>query len=439
MTRKTCLALVACVALLSAVSGVSHAQSLRFKLERVFDEVLRLELTGSPGEHGLHFSPDNVASSDKMIKSLATFIGTNISSFPLSSTGATVVFDFSTGVPVRETGNLGPIFSEEGTTLGKGRIIFGYNFTYMRMNKIRGLKVQDMQFTFIHQDVDSGGLGDSPNELDTIDLFMDMELDASILAFYATAGVTDRLDVGVALPLVNARLKADPLASVNSFTFVTNDTANHSYGDDPVAPVLVTRPTPVNDDATGIGDVALRAKLNFHSGERADLAGLLEVRLPTGDEDNFLGSGHTSVKAVLIASRAFGGITPHANLAYNYRDSKLDNDDIELFLGYSQTIGARFTLALDLIGRFEVGSTIDELQFDETATIRRPVGNSEYVQQVELTNLPQADRDHRVDLSLGAKYAPREFLVLLGNAFFPVNDDGLRSDFVTTVGFEFNF
>jgi hypothetical protein len=405
----------------------------------VFDDVLRLNLAGSPGEHGQHFSPDNVASSDRMITALTNFIGTNISSFPLSSTGATFIFDLSSGAPQRRMGSLGPIFAENGTTLGSGNVILGYTFTYMKWNKIRGLNVEDLRFTFTHQDVGEPGLGDSPNEFDTIDLFMDMELDASILALYVTAGILDRLDVGLALPIVNVHVKADPFASVNSFTLVTNDTANHFYGGTSTDPELSTEPTPIDDDATGIGDLALRAKLNFYRGARGDLAALAEVRVPTGNEENFLGSGYTTVRGVLVASRAWEGFAPHLNLAYIYRDTDLDNDNVEFFLGYSQQVGSRFTFVLDFLGRFDVGEPVEELQFDQFATMRRPISDTGFVQAVELTNLPQADSDDTVDLSLGAKWAPKDFLIILGNVFFPLNDGGLRSDFVTTLGFEFNF
>jgi hypothetical protein len=433
--KRTC-GLVFCLVVLLA--GGTRAQSLRHKIETIFDETLRLQLAGSPGAHGQHFSPDNVATSDQIITALTSFLGANIASFPLSSTGATVAFDLSTGVPVRRTESLGPIFSEAATTLGKKRVILGYNFTYMSFERVRGLNLEDLRFTFTHEDVGAPGLGDSDNEFDTIDLFMDMQLDASILAFYMTAGVTDRLDVGLALPLVNVHVVSNPEAIINSFTFVANDSANHFYGGTTTEPILTTTPTPVNDDATGIGDVAVRAKLNFYRG-KGDLAALVEARVPTGDEENFLGTGYTTVKGALIGSRSWGSFSPHVNLAYVFKDTDLDRDEVEAFFGYEQGFGGQFTLVLDFLGRFQVGDPIDELQFAETVTISRPVGNTALVKTVESTNVPSSDRDNTMDLSLGGKYAPREFLILLGNVIVPLNDGGLRPDIVSTIGFEFNF
>jgi outer membrane putative beta-barrel porin/alpha-amylase len=70
-------------------------------------------------------------------------------------------------------------------------------------------------------------------------------------------------------------------------------------------------------DATGIGDIVLRAKYHLYKGLVADIAGALLLKLPTGDEDNFLGMGTTTLRPFLIVSRTFFDVfTPHLNLGY---------------------------------------------------------------------------------------------------------------------------
>lgn len=420
------------------LAGPAHAQSLRYEIGNIFDEALRLHLAGSPGAHGKHFSPENVESSKEVINALTSFLGANIASFPLSSTGATAAFDLSSGAPVRETENLGPIFSEAGTTLGRNHVILGYNFTYMGFKRIRGLPLEDMQFTFTHQDVGSPGLGDSDNELDTIDLFMNMQIDASVIAFYMTAGLTDHLDVGLALPMVDVHMVADPSAVINSFTLAANDSANHFYGGTATSPILSTSPTPMNDEAFGIGDIAARAKLNVYRG-KGNVALLLEARLPTGDEQNFLGTGYTTIRSALIGSRAWGSTSAHANIAYVFKNTDLVGDDLDLFLGYEQGFGRQFTAVFDCLGRLQVGKPVEALRFGENAIINRPIGSTTLVRKVNLSNVPSADRDHILDLSVGGKYAPRDFLILMGNVIVPLNNGGLRPDVSTTLGFEFSF
>jgi len=425
--------------LLLTSTGSVYAQSLRYKIERVFDETLRLHLGGSPGEHAGHFSPDNVGTSRQMINSLTTFIGANLSSFPLASSTASVTFDFSGGVPVRESTSLGPIFTERAKSLGEGRSVLGYSFSYMRFNKVRGIETQDLRFTFSHADVGLPGMGDSDNELDTIDLFMKMQLEASIVAFYYSYGVTSKFDVSVGVPLVNVRIEASPLANINSFTFVARDSANHFFDGTRTDPVLSTSPTPIDDDATGVGDIAIQGKYIFKDSKRYGLAALFGVRLATGDADNFLGAVDPNYRFGIIASADLSGSSPHLNVAYERRTSELDRDELEIFVGYDQKLSDRITIAADVLSEIEVGKHINALDFEESIEISRPVSDGTYSETVSLTNLPKFRDDNVINGSIGLKFAPRDFVVVVANALVPLNDGGLRAGLMGTLGFEFGF
>lgn len=412
-------------------------QSLRDKIGNIFSEVLEIELAG-PGEHGTHLRADNVALSEATINSFASFIAANIASFPLGSTEAGLTFDFSTGQPVSTTTSMGPIFSERAQTLGKGRFSLGLNLSVLNFSKLRGLKTEDIRFTFTHQDVGAPGLGDSDNEFDTIDLFMNLDLNATIVSFNLTAGITNHFDISIAVPFVNVSVNADPIARINSFTFVSNDTANHSFpGGTPSDPILSLRPTSLNDDDAGIGDIALRAKYSFLRGKTLGLAGLLEYRAATGDEENFLGTGHSSFRAMLIASAIIGNFGPHLNLTYDRRNNDLDPDEIELFVGYDQKLATWLTLSVDFLGEFEIGDEIEALRFGKSVTLERPAGNA--VREVILTNIPSFSHDHNLNASLGLKFNPKPEFILIGNIIVPLNAGGLRSDFIATVGFQLGF
>jgi len=223
---------------------------------------------------------------------------------------------------------------------------------------------------FTHADVGAPGLGDSDNEFDTIDFSMNLDLDASILAFFFTAGLSDNFDVGVAIPHANVSMKAHPIAQVNSCTFVTNDTANHSFGSTPTDPQLTLDECTIDEDATG---------------------------------------------------------------------SDLHSNEIELFLGYDQKLADSVTLAVDFMREFEVGNSVAELQFPWTAVIQRSIGITVFRREVSLTNIPNFARDHNVNASFGLNYNPREEIIFVGNVILPLNDGGLRSDFISTVGFQVGF
>jgi len=424
---------------------ISHAQTLQKQLGELFSEVLDERLELSPGAHGDHFLPANVAASGAVISTLNNFISSSVSSFPLSSTVAGLTFDFSSGRPVSTSTSLGPIFSERAHTMGQGLFNVGFNFTYANYNKMRGTNIKDLRLTFTHENVpaiagvpeEEWPYGDSENEFDYIDMYMNMKIAAGIFAFYFSYGITDNFDVGVAVPFVNVHIKADPVARISSYTFIKNGAANHHFGPDSSKPVLETKPNPIDDDATGIGDIAIRAKYNFIRGESADFAAMLEYRLASGEQEDFLGAGDSRIKAVLIASKTMGDFTPHLNLAYEIRNSNTQRDRVGIYLGYDQKISESLTLAVDFIGEYELGDQIEEQTFPDPITATTPDGT--YSQTVSTTNLPDYKSDNIVNGAFGFKFHPKQSVMIIGNVFFPLNDGGLRADFIPTFGVEFSF
>ena len=68
--------------------------------------------------------------------------------------------------------------------------------------------------------------------------------------------------------------------------------------------------------ATGIGDITLRGKVRFLDKPGGGLAVSADLRLPTGKEEDLLGTGATQFTATFIGSAAFGKFAPHVNLGY---------------------------------------------------------------------------------------------------------------------------
>ena len=55
---------------------------------------------------------------------------------------------------------------------------------------------------------------------------------------------------------------------------------------------------------------------------------LADVRVPTGDEENLLGSGAWGVRGLGIASWQLGGIAPHANFGYQWNGKSILAGDV---------------------------------------------------------------------------------------------------------------
>lgn len=422
------------------VIASAQADGLRGSLEEVFSDVLELELAG-PGNHGDHFKPSNVGASASIIEGLGNFISASASSFPLSSTTAGVVFDFASGVPVAATTSAGPIFAENAITIGKGALTFGATASFLDMKKLRGIRTEDMVFAFTHQDIAAPGLGDLRTERDYIELAMDLDLSATVAAFQATYGLTDRIDIGVAVPYVNVSMKGDPVARMISYTFASTDTAFHYFeGGTSTSPILSHKTTPLDESASGIGDISLRGKVQLHSGPRGDFAFLAEARLPTGDEDNFLGSGSASYKGMLIASGQWGRMNPHLNLAYESRGSDWERDQVELTWGFDQKATEALTIVVEWSGEFEIGDEIESLKFPELTPIGEFTGgdgNTYATQYVTPSNVPNRSNDNIMNSALGIKYTPKPNITLIANAIFPLNDGGLRSSWIPTIGLSY--
>lgn len=403
---------------------------------KVFTDILarQLQLSGSPGEHGTHFLEAADLANSELGPALNSLIASNVSSFPLSSTSAGVTFDFSTGKPVSITESLGPIFAETAETLGKGKVNVGFNFSYLSLSKFRGLDTEEMRFTFTHQDVTNDGtLGESTNESDTIDLFPDINVDATILSLFATLGVTNNLDIGVAIPLINVGLSGTARAKVNSFTFAALDSANHHFGQDSFNPEFETT-FGYDESGTGLGDIAIRFKYSFIRGTALDLAALLDVRIPTGAKDDFLGAGKTNVRLSGILSKKIGDFTPHLNLGYDRRAADLDSDEFEFVAGFDQKIASGLSFAFDILGELDLDDDEVIKLFPGTRQIVDQVPNGQSVRDVDLSNIPEKDNDNSISASFGFRYAPSKQVIFLGNILVPLNDGGLRSKVAATYG-----
>ena len=68
----------------------------------------------------------------------------------------------------------------------------------------------------------------------------------------------------------------------------------------------------------------VRAKYNFFRIEGGGVAAGVDLRLPTGDSKNLLGTGATQTRLLFIASGGFGRFAPHANIGYTFSSGKLD-------------------------------------------------------------------------------------------------------------------
>jgi hypothetical protein len=438
---------LAAIASLLVPGGPLAAQRLRDDISQLFifgpgEEPLFLAGTADPNNpasvraHGRHFVPASAAENAAVIGFLTDALGASVSNMPIGSTSGGETFRFEGGVPVRTSTSAGPIFAERAMTLGRGRLLAGLSRSGFRFATIRGIPLHDVRLTFTHENVDYEGCSAAnggancalmgvPNlENDVIDLRLSLDLKVAVTSLYVTYGVTDRLDVSAVIPVVSTQLAGSSEAQIVPFG---GPTAVHFFAGTPSSPVLnASRST--SGSATGLGDVAVRAKLALHTAPRASVAVLADARFPTGSADDLLGAGGFSARGLAVLSAMLGDFSPHANVGYVYRRSGSLNDAVLATGGFDHRISDKVTLAADVVGELQVG--------DSKLHIPEPVRFDVPFRRTALpTTIPDV-RDDVVNGSFGFKVMPRRDLTAVFNALFPLNRGGVRPDITYTVGLE---
>ena len=181
--------------------------------------------------------------------------------------------------------------------------------------------------------------------------------------------------------------------------------------------------------ATGIGDIAARAKFNVFQTPRAGFALLGEAWLPTGDYNNLLGAGRIAVSASGIASATFGVVSPHVNAGYLYRASTTETSAALTTIGADALLTSGVTIAGDLIGQWQTGPS--KLKLPQPAHYI----DGSVVRRTTIPSIP----DNIVAASLGTKVLIVSRFIAVGNVMVPLSNGGMRPNVAGTLGVERNF
>lgn len=417
--------LVPLIAAFVSVSSPTEAQ-LSGKVAEMIrfgtcDAALCLQ-TGT-GNHQTHFLGAAATASGDLLQFISGSITSSIGRLPISSTSGGSYFTFVGGAPVLTNTSAGPIFAERGTTLGRGRILAGASTTRIAFNELRGVPTDSLLINLSHDDVGAPGLGDSPFESDVIGMHLDIGLKLQVTTLFATYGVSDKVDVSVALPLVYSSLDGTGHATIYNVTGTV--TGAHHFGT-PESP-LFTAQSNVSGSAMGLGDIALRLKAQVAGTQDRALGLMADVRLPSGNEEEFHGSGSLSASARVVASARRGDFSPHANLGFAMRGGKNENNAMLLTLGFDHSLNRAATVAVDLLSEFQMRGDAGTLPQSIVLPARTISG----------TNIP-LEKDNPMALSFGGRFLIKDY-TLITNALVPVKSGGMQAKFAWTLGIERTF
>jgi hypothetical protein len=201
---------------------------------------------------------------------------------PSPSSGFTYTLDPELGVFTRSSRSFGSLLAERAETAGKGKVSVGIHYQRFSFDTLEGVDLDAVPAVFTHDNPGTGGRDDVVTTTSAIDASIDQ------VTTYVNVGITSRIDAALAVPFVRTELAVRSTATVRRIGTSANP-AVHFFGD--AGQFGDTRTFTSSGSASGVGDLILRLKGRVAQMGRA-AAGLgLDVRFPTGDEENLLGSG----------------------------------------------------------------------------------------------------------------------------------------------------
>lgn len=453
-TKILTLALFVC---LSPVPAAAHTLLSELLLKALLSDRVLAPPTGPFASHEAHFQPilrpGEVAPGFEVNQleiplAINSIIAAQVSSVPLgsSSGGFAYTFDPALGTFSRQSSTFGSAFAERALTAGRSRWNAGFNYQRSSYDTLEGknLRDGDIRVYLMHQDccgaTNEPGQPPSPFfEGDLIGNRLDLKLVSSTFSTFMNYGVTDRLDVGVVVPFVSVSMELGVKARVIRLATGENSPIHAFAGG------ATEMTTTESARAQGIGDVLLRSKYRFFDAAGGGLAAGVDLRLPTGDADQLLGSGGLQSKVSLIGSMAAGGFSPHANMAYTFssgRDAAPLSvnperpDEFSYSVGFDTAITERLTFSADVLGRIlrDIGRLVPvQRQFPFT----RQDGTFGVESFEEFTRRPG-------DLTLttaaaGVRYNLRGNLLFSAQVLVPMTKAGLRDAITPVIGLDYSF
>ena len=331
---------------------------------------------------------------------VARLLQAELTTLPLgsSSAGFTYRLNPQLGTVERASQSFGPLFAERSVTAGRGQWSVGMTVQLASYSELNDIDLDSGFVTIANQFRDEP----QPFDVETLSL----EIRSRTLTFLGTAGLTDWLDVSAAVPVVSLTLEGQRINNYRGQQLLQASGAA---------------------EATGLGDMAIRAKVRLYGATGTGLALVAETRLPTGREEDLLGSGEASFAAMLVGSYEPGRLALHGNLGLT-RGGLLDEVGVRAAASYSPSV--RVTVLAEVVGRHLTGIGRLTGQRDPHPTVEgvdtfRLITSSSGVNSSVVTG--------------GVRWNVAGPWLINGGVTFPVVNHGLRPKPTVLVGLEYAF
>jgi hypothetical protein len=457
MKSRSLIATLALILCLAQAPVGAHTLVSELLLKLLLSDIVLAPPEGPFVSHEAHFQPvirpGEVAAGFEVNQlevplAINSIIAAQLATIPLgsSSGGFSYTFDPGLGTFSRESGTFGSAFAERALTAGRGRWNAGFNFQRATYDTLEGRNLQngDVRVYLVHQDC--CGLPNVPGappdpffEGDVIENSLSLNLTSSTFSGFLNYGVTDRLDVGLVVPFVTINMQASVLARVVRLATASNPGIHQFEGG------ADERTFSETARSQGLGDLLLRTKYRFFETDGGGLAAGVDIRLPTGDSEQLLGTGNAQVKLALIGSMASGPFSPHVNLGYTISGGGSSGplavtpeapDEFSYAAGFDLALHERLTLSGDVLGRTlrGLGRLVPVARQFPFMTQAGQFGTATFE---EFSRRPG-------DLSLvvgaaGVRFNPGGNLLVSAQMLVPMTRAGLRDRITPVIGIDYSF
>ena len=222
-------------------------------------------------------------------QTVARALSIELATIPVTSSAGGFVYRFNRSLAVveRASDSFGPFFAERALRPGRHQTSIGWTLRYAEYTKLDGYDLDEGTF------ITAANVREGERRPFSVDR-LSLRMTTRQITGFGNYGITDRIDVGIAVPVVTLRVQGQRTNAVNG-----------------AIPVVQTSVSERDDRPRR--HRAARARASVRRTAARDWASAPIVRLPTGREEDLLGAGKTALKMFAIGSLEGGRFAAHVN------------------------------------------------------------------------------------------------------------------------------
>ena len=347
-----------------------------------------------------------------------------------------------------------------GLSLGSTPVLFNFSYQSTTFSNFDDLKLRDGDVILYVPHAAATG---QESDRDLLQQFVQIRLNRKTALFSVSRGWGSRFDTGVVLPVVQMnhdvrvlthvlRTASSANPDIHEFNAVDagNDVSARYCKVDPDNPEDADRlECRGSSSARGIGDIIVWGKaMLFQSQGGGAMAVTLDVRLPSGNADDFIGLGATQVKPGVVWSHNWGRLGTRARAEYTWSSgsltSQLAEDVPGIDLDVPDSLAGGFGIDANYIPHTTIAVDVFAQQVPKLGGFSQgtvtfpsrgpgPLPSAPFVANDGLVATGVRDVTQTA-MTIGARFDVGGGVVAQMNVYMPLGSDGLRPQTMAVFG-----